>query len=102
MRAAYPFIDEFVAAGTLGSLERLGGLLAERSSPHSRLRGRPRRTGIGGSPGRDSSETWTVRLAPGPARSAPPHDARPPRTPDRPGARPTAAPPLAQGGPERA
>jgi len=95
MRAAYPFIDDFVAAGTLGSLERLGGLLAERSSPHSRLRGRPRRTGVGGSSGRDSSESWTVRMAPGRARSAPLHDARPPRTLDRPGAGPTAARPLA-------
>jgi uncharacterized protein with von Willebrand factor type A (vWA) domain len=47
MRAAYPFIDDFVAAGTLGSLERLGELLAERSSPHARLLGRPRRVGVG-------------------------------------------------------
>jgi uncharacterized protein with von Willebrand factor type A (vWA) domain len=47
MKAAYPFIDDFVAAGTLGSLERLGELLAERSSPHARLRGRPRRVGVG-------------------------------------------------------
>ncbi len=47
MKAAYPFIDDFVAAGTLGSLERLGELLAERSEPHSRLLGRPRRVGVG-------------------------------------------------------
>jgi uncharacterized protein with von Willebrand factor type A (vWA) domain len=46
MKAAYPFIDDFVAAGTLGSLERLGELLAERSSPHARLLGRPRRVGV--------------------------------------------------------
>jgi len=93
MRAAYPFIDDFVAAGTLASLERLGALLAERSSPHARLRGRPRRTGVGGS-GRDGSEAWTVRVAPGRVRSAPLHDTRPPRTMDRPSAAPTAARPL--------
>jgi hypothetical protein len=46
MKAAYPFLDDFVAAGTLGSLERLGELLAERSSPHARLLGRPRRVGV--------------------------------------------------------
>ena len=42
MKAAYPFIDDFVAAGTLASLERLGELLAEGSSPHIRVTGRPR------------------------------------------------------------
>ena len=59
MKAAYPFIDDFVAAGTLASLERLGELLAEGSSPHLRVTGRPRwvsptvgvrRYGVGGMP----------------------------------------------------
>jgi uncharacterized protein with von Willebrand factor type A (vWA) domain len=59
MKAAYPFIDDFVAAGTLASLERLGELLAEGSSPHLRVTGRPRwvsptvgvrRYGAGGMP----------------------------------------------------
>jgi uncharacterized protein len=47
MKAAYPYIDDFVASGTLGSLERLGALLAGGSSPHERLAGRPRLVGVG-------------------------------------------------------
>jgi len=46
MKAAYPYIDDFVAAGTLASLERLGELLAGSSSPHERA-GRPRLVGVG-------------------------------------------------------
>ena len=49
MRAAYPYLDDFVAAGTLASLERLGELLAEGSTPHGRMNGQPRRVGVGGS-----------------------------------------------------
>jgi hypothetical protein len=33
MAAAYPFIDDFVAAGTIASLERLGELLAGMREP---------------------------------------------------------------------
>ena len=51
MRAAYPYLDDFVAAGTLASLERLGELLAEGSTPTGRLSGRPRKTGVGGGTG---------------------------------------------------
>jgi uncharacterized protein with von Willebrand factor type A (vWA) domain len=47
MRAAYPYLDDFVAAGTLASLERLGELLAEGSAPTGRQSGLPRRVGIG-------------------------------------------------------
>lgn len=39
MRAAYPFIDDFVPAGTLASLERLGEILAGASAG-SRIAGR--------------------------------------------------------------
>ncbi|HET7727328.1 MAG TPA: VWA domain-containing protein [Candidatus Limnocylindrales bacterium] len=39
MRAAYPFIDDFVPAGTLASLERLGEILAGASTG-SRIAGR--------------------------------------------------------------
>ena len=58
MRAAYPYLDDFVAAGTLASLERLGELLAEGSSPTGRMSGRPRKVGVGdgvaGGPGTGS------------------------------------------------
>jgi hypothetical protein len=47
MLAAYPYLDDFVAAGTLASLERLGELLAEGSTPHGRTSGVPRRVGVG-------------------------------------------------------
>ncbi|HYC07177.1 MAG TPA: VWA domain-containing protein, partial [Candidatus Binatia bacterium] len=52
MKAAYPYIDDFVAAGTLASLERLGELLAGSSSPHERA-GRPRLVGVGSAGRRD-------------------------------------------------
>jgi uncharacterized protein with von Willebrand factor type A (vWA) domain len=45
MKAAFPFIDDFVAAGTLASLERLGHLLAEASSIEGRGAGRPNLAG---------------------------------------------------------
>jgi uncharacterized protein len=48
MKAAYPYIDDFVAAGTLASLERLGELLAQGSNPNARGSGRPRQVGVGG------------------------------------------------------
>ena len=86
MKAAYPFIDDFVAAGTLGSLERLGELLAERSSPHARLRGRPRREGVG-APRRLAG---LVR----PRGGGPRPDAEAPRSLDHPAATPHAARPL--------
>jgi hypothetical protein len=86
MKAAYPFIDDFVAAGTLGSLERLGELLAERSSPHARLRGRPRREGVG-APRRLAG---VARLRGGGRRP----DAEAPRSLDHPAATPNAARPL--------
>jgi hypothetical protein len=81
MKAAFPFVDDFVAAGTLGSLERLGELLAERSSPHARLRGRPRRVGVGAhgrvrddrgpGAGRRASAAGHPRTAEGPGLVAP-------------------------------
>jgi hypothetical protein len=42
MAAAYPFIDEFLPAGTVASLERLGELLAGARHPRSRISGRRR------------------------------------------------------------
>jgi hypothetical protein len=36
MKAAYPFIDDFLPAGTLASLERLGEVLAGASQGSSR------------------------------------------------------------------
>ena len=36
MKAAYPFIDDFLPAGTLASLERLGEVLAGASQGTSR------------------------------------------------------------------
>ncbi len=48
MKAAYPFTDDFVAAGTLESLERLGVLLADGGAAGTRSVGRPRHVGVGG------------------------------------------------------
>lgn len=48
MKAAYPYTDDFVAAGTLASLERLGELLAAGAAPAPRTPGRPRHLGVGG------------------------------------------------------
>jgi uncharacterized protein len=47
MAAAYPFIDDFLAAGTVASLERLGELLAGAREPRS---GSRPRHGRGGEP----------------------------------------------------
>ncbi len=44
MQAAYPFIDDFLPAGTVANLERLGQILAGnagRGRPHRRAGGRP-------------------------------------------------------------
>ncbi len=48
MAAAYPFIDDFLPAGTVASLERLGLLLAGAREPRAR---RPRIVGPGGPSG---------------------------------------------------
>ena len=42
MRAAFPYIDDFLAAGTVASLERLGEVLAVRGPPTSGAVARPR------------------------------------------------------------
>jgi hypothetical protein len=47
MAAAYPYIDDFLAAGTLASLERLGEVLAGAREPGARVRDRH---GVGGGP----------------------------------------------------
>ena len=46
MRAAYPFIDDFLPAGTLASLERLGEVLAGASTPGARRGIAPRGAAI--------------------------------------------------------
>jgi uncharacterized protein with von Willebrand factor type A (vWA) domain len=55
MAAAYPFIDDFVAAGTLASLERLAELLAQGAPGRGGGKARPHVTGVGGAP-----NSWTV------------------------------------------
>ncbi len=45
MAAAYPFVDDFLAAGTVASLERLGEILAGAREPTMR-----ERHGVGGGP----------------------------------------------------
>jgi uncharacterized protein with von Willebrand factor type A (vWA) domain len=47
MAAAYPYVDDFLAAGTLASLERLGEVLAGARDPSFRRRDRH---GVGGGP----------------------------------------------------
>ncbi len=47
MAAAYPYVDDFLAAGTLASLERLGEVLAGARDPSQRRRDRH---GVGGGP----------------------------------------------------
>jgi hypothetical protein len=39
MKAAYPFIDDFLPAGTIASLERLGEILAGARTSENRLSG---------------------------------------------------------------
>jgi len=53
MQAAYPFIDDFLPAGTVASLERLGQVLAGGSP--GRPTGRPHRRAGGARPNRDGS-----------------------------------------------
>ncbi len=63
MRAAYPFIDDFLPAGTLASLERLGEVLAGNSKTSSR---------------RGTAVTHATTVAPSLGLSAP--EAGPPRS----------------------
>lgn len=74
MAAAYPFIDDFVAAGTIASLERLGELLAGLRDP-----GRAEAGPLDGRPG--GPRVWRAR------RARPAND-RQPAAPER-----VAAPP---------
>jgi uncharacterized protein with von Willebrand factor type A (vWA) domain len=95
MRAAYPYLDDFVAAGTLASLERLGELLAEGSTPIGRLGGRPRKVGVGAGSGAGAwkpgiHSTRHPGARPGAARII----AGPPRAIDHDRVDPTAARPL--------
>ena len=99
MKAAYPFIDDFVAAGTLASLERLGQLLAEGSSPAARQGGVPHQVGVGGVPG--TSGVWArPATRPGAGRMvAPaPRNVELPRAIDDGLADPGMAQPLGRGG----
>jgi uncharacterized protein with von Willebrand factor type A (vWA) domain len=63
MKAAYPFIDDFLPAGTLSSLERLGEVLAGASQGTAR---------------RGAAVTHAASVAPGLGLTAP--EATPPRT----------------------
>ena len=65
MKAAYPFIDDFLAAGTLASLERLGEVLSGSSRGGQR---------------RGSAVTHAATVTPSLGLSAP--DAAPPRSLD--------------------
>ncbi|MDQ1323124.1 MAG: uncharacterized protein QG587_458, partial [Chloroflexota bacterium] len=67
MKAAFPFIDDFLPAGTLASLERLGVVLA----------GGTRGTAGQGSARRGSAVTHATSVAPSMGLMAP--DATPPR-----------------------
>jgi uncharacterized protein with von Willebrand factor type A (vWA) domain len=104
MKAAYPFIDDFVAAGTLASLERLGQLLAEGSSPTARQSGRPHQIGVGGmSLGgvAGASGVWArAGTRPGAGRmvAAAPRNVEPPRAMDADLVDRSAARPLGRGG----
>lgn len=80
MKAAFPYIDDFVPAGTLASLEVLGEILAGAS-----MRG-------GGVAGRAVTAATTVSPSVGLHAGAP--DAGPPPAIDRPPGDPTAARPL--------
>lgn len=55
MAAAYPYLDDFVAAGTIASLERLGELLAGLRSPAD-----PGQTSFDGRPG--GPRIWRARV----------------------------------------
>jgi hypothetical protein len=77
MKAAYPFIDDFLPAGTLASLERLGEVLAGASATSLRW-------GV--------AQTRATSVTPSLGLVAP--DAEPPRPLTDPIANPTAARPL--------
>jgi len=68
MQAAYPFIDDFLPAGTVASLERLGQVLAGGSP--GRPSGRPHRRSGGARPSHDGagadSARGSRRIAPNP------------------------------------
>jgi len=66
MQAAYPFIDDFLPAGTVASLERLGLILAGNSP--GRSRGRPHRRASGHTLPRDlqTGASGPRRITPNP------------------------------------
>jgi len=78
MKAAYPFIDDFLPAGTLASLERLGEVLAGASAASSR---------------RGAAVTHATTVTPSMGLTAP--ESGPPRAIEPDGADPTVARPLA-------
>ena len=63
MAAAYPFIDDFVAAGTVASLERLGELLAGMDDPRAGAG-----PSLGGRPG--GPRVWRARRTRAPLASS--------------------------------
>jgi hypothetical protein len=79
MAAAFPYVDDFLAAGTVASLERLGEILAGARDPSYRRRDRH---GVGGGPaaGGDHAVLAASRPVPLPlplAGEADPASARP-------------------------
>ena len=68
MRAAYPFIDDFLPAGTVASLERLGeilaGVRARDTVSHSEAAARGAPPGGRGRPGGDPAAVDRRRLSP--------------------------------------
>jgi hypothetical protein len=97
MAAAYPFIDDFVAAGTIASLERLGELLAGMRAP-GRSDGLAFGGRAGGVPG--GPRVWRARRARVPLSALPAEGASvagsvaPPSTVPGPSTNPGAARPL--------
>ena len=89
MKAAYPFIDDFLPAGTLASRERLGEVLTGASVPGRGLRVGP---GAGGTR-RGAAVTHATTVAPSMGLFAP--DSAPPRTLDGAPVDPASARPLA-------
>ena len=74
MQAAYPFIDDFLPAGTVANLERLGQILAGNSP--GRVNGRPHRRAGGRQVPRTGIGTEPRRLHPGQAVPAQPQRRR--------------------------
>ena len=66
MKAAYPFIDDFLPAGTLASLEQLGHVLAGGAGSSAR-----RGSGRDGSARRGSAITHATSVAPSLGLAAP-------------------------------